>query len=690
MRRSRSRHWRQRLPLVIVVLLAMPAPGLAQFTPPEPSTRGFYTVQLSSRTFDSRLFDDGATGRLRLLFSQGLDTAGTLALWLERGFPSVTTDFGAEWRDLPFQGGYLQLNGGNFLLRPLLPVRAAVTAAASRSLYPLQGIRLQRMGSRSQWNVFFGQARRFRRLMDQEVERPSLFGMKYLRRVGVHHLGFSFTGVIDPTFVIDRGARRVTGIVSGTYYQDISPWVGLLAEAHTTDGAFGGRAGSLFKFPLGEVSTMVYAFGRRFPFVFPLFRPGEGGVTVSSQLELDEFTSLFTHIDYVLATRVDERSDLRAEVGLGKSLGSNRPHLYLSYSHNEVDFEDSLTPSLGRAVDLFALSLTQSSSEQLTSLRLEYMFQSEGSQPNQGQGHLFFRRQLTSRSFLDGAIDGLFDENGQYRLTAETSLERPLWRRFNYLVGLGATYREGGSRNTGEGLVRLGLSRRIAQSGLSVRVELAQPFSIGLPRTNDPGVRLALDVGHRRAWKDLERLQNSLLPRFPSRRFGTIEGAVRFEGEGVGRVTIYVNGEPRDVTSSNGRFRVRRVPLGLATVRLDIREFETEYGVVGGAVRQVEILPRQTVTVNFELAVMRYVQGSVVTCEGQAVRPLANTEITLRGDGVQRTIRTSRVGGFQFDELPPGRYEIVLDPLQPGDDPLVFPIDLSQDIAGFLIRLNCN
>jgi len=129
---------------------------------------------------------------------------------------------------------------------------------------------------------------------------------------------------------------------------------------------------------------------------------------------------------------------------------------------------------------------------------------------------------------------------------------------------------------------------------LSVRVELAQPFSIGLPRTRDLGVWLALDVGHRLVWKDLERLQDLLLPRFPSRRFGALEGTVRFEGREVGRVTLYVNGEPRDVTSSNGRFRVRRVPLGLATIRLDMRQIETEYG--GGAVRQVEILPRRTVS----------------------------------------------------------------------------------------------
>ena len=74
---------------------------------------------------------------------------------------------------------------------------------------------------------------------------------------------------------------------------------------------------------------------------------------------------------------------------------------------------------------------------------------------------------------------------------------------------------------------------------------------------------------------------------------------------------------------------------------------------------------------------------SIVTCEGEAIRPLANSEMTLVGDGVRRTIRTSRVGGFQFDERSPGCYDIVLSPLQPGDKPLIFPIDLSQGVAGF-------
>ncbi len=63
-----------------------------------------------------------------------------------------------------------------------------------------------------------------------------------------------------------------------------------------------------------------------------------------------------------------------------------------------------------------------------------------------------------------------------------------------------------------------------------------------------------------------------------------------------------------------------------------------------------------------------------------------NTEVTLVGHGV----RSRRVGGFQFDERTPGRYEVVLAPLQPNDEPLTSPVDLSQDVAGFLIRIKCN
>ena len=375
---------------------------------------------------------------------------------------------------------------------------------------------------------------------------------------------------------------------------------------------------------------------------------------------------------------------------MGKSFGSNRPHLYLSYSHNEIIFDSPIGGNGTGTVDLFSFSLTRNAAAQLLGLRLEHLIQSTGGQSDQTRTHLFYRRLVRKRSFFNATFDALVDADLNYRLTGETSVERPLWRSYNYLAGLGATYQENMIQRTGEGLLRVGISRRIARSGLFVRLELAQPFSIGLPRSRDPGVRFTLDVGHRMMWNSLAALQTSFLPREEARQFGSIEGEVLFEGRGVGRVTIYVNGEPRGTTNRRGRFRIRRVPVGLATVRLDIREFETEYGVVGGPVRQIEVPPRRTVQADFELAVMRYFQGSIVTCDADAVLPLADVEVTLRGQGLERTIRTSRVGGFQFDELPPGSYDLIVPPTQPGQSPQTFPVDLTEDLAGFLLRINCN
>ncbi len=674
-----------------VWLSAVPRLGTAQTSqPPDANTAGFYTIQLSSRTFDSQLFGDGATSRAQILLNQTLPGAGTLALWLERGFPSITTDFGVELSDVPLGAGTAQINGGDFLLRPLLPKRAAVSAAASRSIYPLQGGRFRQVGRRSQWTLFAGQAKRFRELTGQESRTPRLFGMRHLRRIGTHYIGFSFTGVDRPTYVTEEGGQSLAGIVGGTYYRDISPRIGLLAEGHTTGASFGTRAGSLYRFRLGEIATMLYTFGSGFPYVFPLYRPGESGVTVSGQLQIGEFSSLFTHVDYVLATEVDERSDLRAEVGVGKSFGSNRPHVYLSYSHNQLIFDTPGITDDMATVDLFSLSLTRNAAAQLLGLRLEHIIQSTATQPTQTRGHLFYRRLVRRRSFFNATFDSLIDEDLNYRITSEVSVERPLWRAYNYLAGGGITYRDDNFRRTGEGLLRLGVSRRIARSGLSVRLELAQPFSIGLPRSRDPGVRFSLDVGHRMVWQSLASLQESFLPTMASQSYGTLEGEVQFEGRGVGRVTIYVNGEPRAVTNSRGRYRIRRVPVGLATIRLDIREFETEYGIVGGPVRQVEVLPRRAVQTNFELAVMRYFQGSIVTCQGDAIQALADVEIRLVGQGIERALRTSRVGGFQFDELPPGRYDLIVPPTQPGEDPQTFSIDLTEDLPGFLLRINCD
>lgn len=660
-----------------------------------PSTNGFYSFQISSRTFEKPFVGENATGRAHLLISQTLNNSGALSLWYERGFPSVTQDYGAELNGLPLQGGYARINLGDFLLQPLLPARFAINAASLRQVYPLRGFSFRQSGGRVQWNVFAGQARRFRQLPDFEAERPILVGIQQLQRFRDHHYGIGFTGVIDPTFVDTTDTRQFVGMLNGTYYRSLTPRVGLLGELHALYRGLGARAGTQFKLYSGEVTATFYAFGSGFPFVFPLYRPGENGITLSGRYQLTEFSSLFAHIDYVLATKVNERKDIRAEISYGTSLGSNRPYLYVSYSRNTINFDTTQTFSIGQNVDLLALSLTRSSASQLSTLRLEHLIRSGSGRTHQTRASYYYRRLLQRRSFLNATLHTQLTGRNDYKFDGGSTLERPLRRQLNYLVGLGVNVRTNSNQTTGEGLLRLGLSRRITRNGLSLRLETAIPFPIGLERSTVPIMRFSFDIGHRQSWQSLDNIQDAFMPAWSSRDAGVIEGSVQFEGEGVGRVTIYVNGEPRAITGGNGRFRVRRVPPGMATIRLDVREFEAEYGVVGGPARQVEVRPGQVTQVPFTLAIMRYLQGSILTCEGESILPLADVVLTLEGTDIQREVRTSRVGGFQFDELPPGSYELIFTPEpdqaeQLGAETRRWQIDLAEDLAGYLIRINCN
>ncbi len=686
----RISRWRP-LPLLLcaVWLLAFPRTGTAQrAAAAEPASEGFYRFQFSSRSFDTPLFGDDAAGRAYLLIGQTLPRLGALSLWFERGFPNVTNDFGAEWRDLPLRGGLARINGGDFLHQPLRPPRTAVTTFAARDIYPLQGLRFQQAGARSQWSVFAGRAKRFRPLPERPPDEPTLVGLQYLRRFRANFVGFSFTGIDAPTFLDADNQTRLAGILSGSYFREVSPWIGLMAEVHTSlQPGFGARAGSQFRFQSGELSALLYRYDAHFPFVFPLYRPGESGAIVSGQYLLSEFTALFGYVDYVLASEVDERTDFRAELGVSRSLGSNRPHLFLSYAHNQIDFDETHAELRRRRVDLLALSLTQNTAAMLTSLRLEHLFQNDGGIPGQSRAHLLLRRLSGNRAYWNASLDAVRDVGGSYRLIGEASVERPLWGRLRYVLGLGATLRDNGVRAIGEGLLRVGLSRHITRNGLSARLEIARPFSIGLPRSRVPGLRVALDLGHRNSWDDLASLGSSLLPAFRSRRLGSIEGRILFAGRGVGRVTVYVNGEARAITDGRGRYRVRGVPPGQAIVRLDLREFETRYGVVGGPARQVLVVAGAVIQADFELAEMSYLQGSILRCEGDAVRPLTDATLRLVGEGYSREVQTSRVGGFQFDEIPPGPYELVYAP--EGQAARRWQIDLAQDVAGYLIRLDC-
>lgn len=64
------------------------------------------------------------------------------------------------------------------------------------------------------------------------------------------------------------------------------------------------------------------------------------------------------------------------------------------------------------------------------------------------------------------------------------------------------------------------------------------------------------------------------------------------------------------------------------------------------------------------------------------------------GDQFVQTATTSSSGGFEFDAVPPGTYELVIDPASvPEISPENIPrrrVELTADMLGYVILLECD
>ena len=99
--------------------------------------------------------------------------------------------------------------------------------------------------------------------------------------------------------------------------------------------------------------------------------------------------------------------------------------------------------------------------------------------------------------------------------------------------------------------------------------------------------------------------------------------------------------------------------------------------------------PGATRRVDFVVAPFSYFQGSLVACDGREMVPIDRAQITLHGEGYRRTVVTSRIGGFQFDDIPPATYVLVVEPDGAPAGTYRFDVDLRTDLAGHVIRLGC-
>lgn len=147
------------------------------------------------------------------------------------------------------------------------------------------------------------------------------------------------------------------------------------------------------------------------------------------------------------------------------------------------------------------------------------------------------------------------------------------------------------------------------------------------------------------------------------------------------------------VTRGDGTFVVRGVPVGRAGVGLDLRGLDPGYEIEGALLREVHVSAGSATQVEFDIARFSSLQGALVGCLDDRIVPLAGSELALVVGGEVRVVRTSIVGSFQFDRVPPGSYRLELlslaTPAGSAAGGVAFRVDLAESIFGLLVRVGC-
>ncbi len=481
------------------------------------------------------------------------------------------------------------------------------------------------------------------------------------------------------------------------YVRQVSPRVMMLSELLASHGgALGARAGSRFEWNGGDLEATAYRFDERFPFLDPLYRPGETGVDLSGWLRPSEFTSLSGHVTYVAHGPLRGGSEVRADLWLGWYLGDNRPHLRLGYARSEITLDRTSIADRGVVSDRLVLSLSKSGARGLLNVDLEHLWDSGSEGRGRSQVVTAFHRSWAPSTLATGMAIVQRDAAGNLGLTGDGAVERAWRGPYRYLVGLGAALVERGGSESGDGVLRLGLARRLSTDGWVGRLEVRIPFGVGLPRAGLVSRQLVAELGQRLSWHDWRSLGDSGLLSFGAApRTGQVEGRVTAGGRGIAGVEVSVDGEPRAVTDRQGRFRLRRLPAGPVSLAIDPRQLETRWSVAGGSQRLISVPAGGVVRLELELRESSSLRGSVVACgagdDPARLSGLAGAIVRLTGEGAERSTTTSRLGGFQFDDLPPASYELsVLDPGSAEGEPLArVALDLEQSRTGLVVRIGC-
>lgn len=162
---------------------------------------------------------------------------------------------------------------------------------------------------------------------------------------------------------------------------------------------------------------------------------------------------------------------------------------------------------------------------------------------------------------------------------------------------------------------------------------------------------------------------------------GVIEGTVLISPtrEGVPNVRIVLDDGTAALTDARGRFQFREVFQGDRTIRIDERKLPAAFDVIGTVRRTVQVRPRGTARVEFELTGLGSIRGRVIEDKNRngVADPdepgMENIRVIARSEGKDFESFTDADGGFTFSNLRPGRYRLRLDPAWLPEDAMVLP-----------------
>jgi hypothetical protein len=148
-----------------------------------------------------------------------------------------------------------------------------------------------------------------------------------------------------------------------------------------------------------------------------------------------------------------------------------------------------------------------------------------------------------------------------------------------------------------------------------------------------------------------------------SAQYGAIEGEITTEEDLTlpPQLMIVMDDRARIPVDKSGRFRIKRAPLGVHRLRVDLSSLPAELGV-SRASEEVLVQAHQKATVSFQLQRLGRVTGAIralhpLTPETLASHPFKGLVLLLSNG--QRAL-TEEDGSYRFDNLPPGDYEVEL------------------------------